>query len=291
MVLSMTGYGNQKTEWNSWVISVEVKTLNSKFLDLTLKFPKLLNEKELPIRNTISKALTRGKVFCGISVTKSGEVKGDATINTGVVKGYIKSLRALSEEMKVDESAILQVAMGLPDAISNSEQELDPELWKIIEETINNCLAKANAFRTDEGKSLATDLNQGITAINGTLDKIIAMDPQRMEHQRQRLNNAMEQISDRDRVDQNRFEQELIYYIEKLDINEEKVRLTNHLNYFTETINTSGAQGKKLGFISQEIGREVNTIGSKANHAEVQQLVVQMKDELEKIKEQLLNVV
>lgn len=284
MIQSMTGYGKSILQLPSKKITIEIKSLNSKNLDLHARVPSSYREKELELRNQIAQSLSRGKVDFNLYI----EVTGEATqtkVNQEVVKEYMKQLQTVSEGDDID---LLKMAIRLPDALKTEREEIDPAEYEKIVSGVEEALAAINEYRTDEGKTLETDFHQRVTNIDSLLDQVVAMDPERVEHVKERLHKAVSEI--KETVDENRFEQELIYYLEKYDITEEKVRLKNHLDYFKETLEKPISNGKKLGFISQEIGREINTIGSKANYAPMQQLVVQMKDELEKIKEQALNV-
>lgn len=284
MIQSMTGYGKSIIQLPSKKISIEVKSLNSKNLDLNARMPSMYREKELAIRKLIASKLVRGKIDFSLFV----EITGEATsshINKTVVNSYMKQLR---EVVDGDETELLKMAIRLPDALTTEREEIDDDEWQQIASEIDSSLEKIHQYRLDEGKHLESDFLVRINNIANLLEQVIVMDPERIESVRERLNRGIAEI--KEKVDENRFEQELVYYIEKFDITEEKVRLTNHLDYFKKALNSQDSNGKKLGFISQEIGREVNTIGSKSNHAPMQKLVVQMKDELEKIKEQLLNV-
>lgn len=284
MIQSMTGFGKSIIQIPNKKITVELKSLNSKNFDLNARIPSQYREKELDLRNLISNSLGRGKVDLSIYVEYTGE-QTSTNVNTQVVKNYMDELR---EIVNASEIELLKMAVKMPDAIKTEREEIDEKEFNAIEKGVKEALKEINNFRNDEGKALEKDLKLRITNIQNLLNKVIKMDPDRVENVRERLKKGIEEI--KDQVDENRFEQELVYYIEKFDITEEKVRLDNHLEYFQKTINTKDSNGRKLAFISQEIGREINTIGSKSNYAPMQQLVVQMKDELEKIKEQLLNV-
>lgn len=284
MIQSMTGFGKSVLQLPSKKITVEIKSLNSKNLDLNARIPSQYREKELLLRNRISRSLTRGKVDFSVFVENTGE-ETSATVNTGLVRNYIAQLR---EIVAGDETELLKMAVRMPDALKTEREEIDETEFSSIEKAVEEALREINEFRTAEGKALEEELNQRTGNIKNLLDEVISMDPQRIAGVRERLHKNIAEL--KENVDENRFEQELIYYIEKFDITEEKVRLENHLQYFLKTLNSEDSNGKKLAFISQEMGREINTIGSKSNFAPMQQLVVQMKDELEKIKEQLLNV-
>ena len=284
MIYSMTGYGKSVLQLPTKKITIELKSLNSKNLDLNARMPSIYREKELEIRKQIANQLVRGKVDFSIYVETTAD-DTSTQINTPVVKQYMQQLKDVVDG---DDTELLKMAVRFPDALNTVREEIDENEWTQIQTEITQAINALNQHRLDEGKVLEADFNARIKNIADLLDQVIAIDPERIEGVRERLKKGVEEL--KEKYDENRFEQELIYYIEKFDITEEKVRLNNHLNYFTESINSSDSNGKKLGFISQEIGREINTIGSKSNYAPMQQLVVQMKDELEKIKEQLLNV-
>ena len=280
----MTGYGKSVIQLSTKKITVEIKSLNSKNLDLNTRVPSSYREKELEIRKLISKSLVRGKVDFNLYIEITGE-KTTAKVNEGVVKQYMNQLKNISSVAEVE---LLKMAVRMPDSMKTEREEIDAGEFKNILEAVNEALTAINLYRSDEGEVLENDFNIRIKNISELLIKVVAVDSERMAIVKNRLRKAVEDL--KEAVDENRFEQELIYYLEKYDITEEKVRLKNHLNYFNEALASSDSNGKKIGFICQEIGREINTIGSKSNHAPMQQLVVQMKDELEKIKEQSLNV-
>lgn len=280
----MTGYGKSVLQLPTKKISIELKSLNSKNLDLNARMPSMYRAKELDIRKRIAANLGRGKVDFSLYVEITGE-DTSSKINKTVVNEYIKQLK---EVVDGDTTELLKMAVRLPDAVTTERDDIDEEEWHAIENGIDKAISKIMAYRKDEGESLKQDFSERITNLKRLLEEVIVMDPQRIDGVRARLEKGVAEI--KEKVDENRFEQELVYYIEKFDITEEKVRLDNHLDYFLKSLNSEDSNGKKLGFISQEIGREINTIGSKANFAPMQKLVVQMKDELEKIKEQLLNV-
>lgn len=284
MIQSMTGFGKSLLQLPSKKITIEIKSLNSKSLDLNARIPGQYREKELLLRKLIAKSLVRGKVDFSLYVEVTGE-ETTASVNPVVVKKYIEQLREIAN---ADDAELLKMAIRMPDTMKTEREEIDETEFIKIENTLKEALTEINSFRTDEGNALEKDLLFRVSNIAQLLQDIIAMDPDRIEGVRERLRKGVAELQEK--VDENRFEQELVFYIEKFDITEEKVRLENHLSYFLETINSSDSNGRKLGFISQEMGREINTIGSKSNYAPMQQLVVQMKDELEKIKEQLLNV-
>ncbi len=284
MIQSMTGYGKSVLQLPTKKISIEIKSLNSKNLDLNTRMPSLYREKELDIRKLIASKLERGKIDFSLFMEITGE-ETSSQINKSVVRQYIKQLR---EVVDGDETELLKMAIRLPDAVTTERDEIDENEWAQIAKEIDNCLEEIHKYRLDEGKILESEFEDRAQNILALLDKVIVMDPERIEGVRERLQKGISEL--KEKIDENRFEQELIYYIEKFDITEEKVRLQNHLNYFLKALKSDDSNGKKLGFIGQEIGREINTIGSKSNYAPMQKLVVQMKDELEKIKEQLLNI-
>ncbi|MCF6223483.1 MAG: YicC family protein [Flavobacteriaceae bacterium] len=282
MIQSMTGYGKSVIQLPTKKITIEIKSLNSKNLDLNTRVPAIYREKEVAIRRKLAKKLTRGKIDLSFYIEATAE-EVTSRINVGVVQKYIEQLKAMGSE-----SDVLPIAMRLPDVLKVEREELNENEWFEIEKSIDEALNHLQIFRKDEGKVLMDDFIGRINTIKINLEEVIALDNERLQAVRDRLYKAITEL--KLTVDENRFEQEMIYYLEKLDITEEKVRLKNHLKYFLEELEGDVSNGKKLGFISQEIGREVNTIGSKANFAPMQKMVVQMKDELEKIKEQLLNV-
>lgn len=284
MIYSMTGYGKSVLQLPTKKVTIELKSLNSKNLDLNARMPSIYREKELSIRKLLADKLERGKVDFSIYVEATAE-DTSTQINTPVVKQYMEQLRQVVDGNDIE---LLKMAVRFPDALNTVREEIDENEWQLIEAEIHKAVDDLNNHRLDEGKVLEKDFNSRVATIDSILEQVIAMDPERVQGVRERLLKGVEEL--KEKYDENRFEQELVYYIEKFDITEEKVRLKNHLNYFIESINSEDSNGKKLGFISQEMGREINTIGSKSNYAPMQQLVVQMKDELEKIKEQLLNV-
>ena len=280
----MTGFGKSVRALSSKKITVEIKSLNSKNLDLKTRIPYQYREKELMLRNQVSRELSRGKVDFSIYVELVGE-ETSSVVNTEVVKSYMAQLKKIVDG---DEIEILKMAVRMPDAMRSGKEEIDQEEFREVERAVEEALQEIHDFRTAEGKALEDDLYERTNTIRTLLNNVMTMDPERIQGVRERLHKAVRDL--KEAVDENRFEQELLYYIEKFDITEEKVRLENHLDYFLETLHSAESNGKKLAFISQEMGREINTIGSKSNYAPMQQLVVQMKDELEKIKEQLLNI-
>lgn len=285
----MTGYGKAECELADRKVIVEIKSLNSKNFDLFAKVPGIYREKELEIRNIVSKKLLRGKVEFVLYYEITDDNRA-TTINSGVVKNYISQLKTIASELNLENEQLLQMAIRLPDTLNTERDEIDENDWVKITETINKALDQLDQFRDQEGKYLKEDIEKRIHTIEATKKEIDPFETQRTEKIKERIKENLNKAVDEKDYDKNRFEQELIYYLEKLDITEEKVRLTNHCNYFIEMLNEPESNGKKLGFISQEIGREINTIGSKANDSDIQKLVVLMKDELEKIKEQMLNI-
>lgn len=286
----MTGYGKAECALRNKNLVIEIRSLNSKQMDTGTRLPGLYREKELEIRQMIAAALERGKVECTFVLELNGE-EGTAAINEPVVKNYYNQLYRISGELGLHASIdLLNMAMRLPDAIRTEKAELDEEEWTAVRSALQGALEQVNRFREDEGKALGKDLQKRVESISGKLSQIEPFEADRMRQIRDRIGNNLAAFLSKDEVDGNRFEQELIYYLEKLDISEEKVRLAKHCSYFLDTMDEERAVGKKLGFISQEMGREINTLGAKANHTNIQKLVVEMKDELERIKEQILNI-
>lgn len=284
MIQSMTGYGKAVLQLPTKKVTIEIKSLNSKNLDLHTRMPGYYKEKDIEVRKKLAKHLTRGKVDFSIYVEMTAE-ETQTVINTAVVSQYIEELKEISDGEKVD---FLKIAMQLPDALKILREEFDEAEWKLISDGIDTAIAEIVQYRKDEAVSLEVDFKERITNIQKYLLEIEKQDQERLDHVKSRLRKAIDEL--KVTIDENRFEQELIYYLEKLDINEEKVRLANHLEYFLKELSHEKSDGKKLGFIVQEIGREINTMGSKSNFATMQQVVVQMKNELEKIKEQVLNI-
>ena len=287
MIQSMTGYGKSVLQLPTKKVTVEVKSLNSKNLDLHVRVPSCYREKELSVRKLLAHHLIRGKVDFLIFVEMTAD-EASTTVNKGVVTGYIQQLKTLVHTASSDDIELLRMAVKMPDALKIEREELDEDEWEEIHKHMQLAIKEILQHRTDEAASLEEDFKKRITNIRLSLEEVKLLDPDRILHVKERLLKAINEL--KVTTDENRFEQELIYYLEKLDINEEKVRLANHLDYFLSQLNTPESNGKKLGFIVQEIGREINTIGSKANFAPMQKAVIQMKNELEKIKEQLLNV-
>ena len=287
MIQSMTGYGKAVLQLSTKKVTIEIKSLNSKNLDLNVRIPSYYKEKELNVRKKLAKKLVRGKVDFSIFVEMTAD-ETSTTINNGVVKQYMQQLRNVVQSGTSEDLELLKMAISMPDALKTEREELDEEDWNLIDEKIEEALTKIVQYRIDEAKSLEIDFKERIANIKKYLEEVNALDNDRIENVKARLKKAIDDL--RVETDENRFEQELIYYLEKLDINEEKVRLANHLDYFLQTLASEESNGKKLGFIIQEMGREINTTGSKANFAPMQKAVIKMKNELEQIKEQILNV-
>jgi uncharacterized protein (TIGR00255 family) len=287
MIQSMTGYGKSVLQLPTKKVTIEIKSLNSKNLDLNVRIPSYNKEKELAVRKKLASTLVRGKVDFSIFVEMTAD-ETSTTINHGVVKQYIQQLRNIVQTGSSDDLALLKMAVTMPDALKTEREELDENEWNLINQNIDEALKEIVQYRVDEAASLEIDFKERIANIEKYLDEVKTLDAERIENVKIRLQKAIEDL--KVDTDENRFEQELIYYLEKLDINEEKVRLANHLDYFLQTLETPDSNGKKLGFIVQEMGREINTTGSKANFAPMQKAVIQMKNELEQIKEQILNV-
>jgi uncharacterized protein (TIGR00255 family) len=281
----MTGFGKSSLQLAAKKITVEVKSLNSKGLDLNVRIPSVYREMELGLRNEVAARLERGKIDLSVYIELTGE-QTSTKINVPIVQAYMQQMKAVLPQ--ADETELMKMAVRMPDALKTEREEIDENDWIEIQKVIQEALTNIAQFRVDEGASLHKEFSLRIGNIRRYMQEALQLDPERVQAIKDRLQTAIAELQVQ--VDENRFEQELIYYLEKLDITEEKVRLTNHLDYFIETLNGSEANGRKLGFITQEMGREINTMGSKANHASMQKLVVQMKDELEKIKEQVLNV-
>ena len=284
MIQSMTGFGKAEKQFDKKNISVELRSLNSKSLDLNTRLPYHLKEIESQLKKTIGEALVRGKVDLSLHIENTN-LSNAKTINVNTVNQYIEQLSQIQEGNRFE---LLKVAMRLPDVLKTDLEDLNDLEVIAIKDLLNVAVERLNSHRLDEGKTLEIEFLKRLEALRSLLAEAEKIDPERAHKMSERLKDNLNDL--KVEIDQNRFEQELIYYLEKYDITEEKVRLKTHIDYFTETLDTSVSSGKKLGFIAQEMGREINTIGSKANHVALQKVVVQMKDELEKIKEQLLNV-
>jgi uncharacterized protein (TIGR00255 family) len=281
----MTGFGRAEVEKDTYSIRVEIKALNSKSFDLNLRLSSMFKENEFIVRNLLNKHLDRGRIDCSVSYEKRGNA-AQVKINRDLAKVYFEELKALATDLKQSTDDMLKIAVKMPDVISSTEDVATEDMLKNLEKLVESVIKQVTEFRIAEGKSLEADLNERMDAILHHLNEIEKHEPQRIKQVSDRIKNSLAELE----VDKNRFEQELIYYLEKMDFSEEKVRLKSHLKFFKETMRAETLNGRKLTFISQEMGREINTLGSKANHADIQKSVVQMKDELEKLKEQLLNV-
>jgi len=287
MVQSMTGFGKAQINIPGKSINIEIKSLNSKQQDLSVRMPGVYKSKEMQLRNRIINSLSRGKIEFSMHVESTGNSL-NTKVNLELVKAYFEQLKPVLDTDKITPD-VLSTIMRFPDVMHSTKEEISEDEWNIILKGVDEALVNINQFRSDEGTSLEEDMIGRVASIEQGLEDVVKCDVVRIQNIKDRLQSSIAEIKD-NLVDKNRFEQELIYYLEKLDINEEKVRLKQHCTYFRETIATEGSMGKKLGFISQEMGREINTTGSKANDADIQKIVVMMKDDLEKIKEQVLNV-
>lgn len=290
MIKSMTGFGISSQDLGNVKYTVELKSLNSKFLELSIKLPRTFAEKEFELRNECSRLIDRGKVNLSFTIEQNEAKTAAASIDVALLQQYLGQLKEVSSKLNEPVSNLLQLALGLPDVVKYTEEKASEDEWKTAMQVFKKAVEAFQQFRTDEGNVLENDMKLRIGNILENLSKVETEEPTRIVTIKERLNSFLGEAVGRENIDQNRFEQELIYYIDKLDITEEKIRLKTHCDYFLETLKSADANGKKLGFIAQEIGREVNTLGSKANNAIIQKLVVGMKEELEKIKEQLLNV-
>lgn len=284
----MTGFGKASKEFQNKTVSVEIRSLNSKNVDLSLKLSSIYRDKEMDLKSEITRLLDRGKIDLSVYIENKQE-ETPVNINVTLAKQYYTQLKTLAQELNEPQTELLGLVLKMPDVLKSERKEPDENDWKEIFSVILTAIEDLNKFRSDEGKSIEKDFEQRIGVISACLEKIKELDVKRIDSIRNRIQTNMAETIGFDKIDKNRFEQELIFYIEKLDINEEKVRLKTHCDYFVKTMREP-AGGRKLNFIAQEIGREINTIGSKANDAEIQKLVVLMKDELEKIKEQTNNV-
>lgn len=290
MIKSMTGYGKAEFETGNKKITLELKSLNSKQLDINSRLPILYREKDLTIRKEISEKLVRGKIDFSLYIENLG-TESNSAINESIVTAYFNQLSKIQSNLGLPVTEqIMQNVMRLPDTVKTVYEELDEREWKGIFVKVQEVICSLDQFRVQEGMALDRDIRSNIADIQQLLAQVDPFESLRIDAIKSRILDGLNELNLNGSLDKNRFEQELIYYLEKLDINEEKVRLTNHCRYFLETMDSTGDVGKKLGFIAQEIGREINTIGSKANESNIQRIVVQMKDALERIKEQLLNV-
>jgi len=288
---SMTGFGKAEALIDNKKIVVEIRSLNSKFIDISLKLPQIYKSKDMTMRTIITEGLLRGKIEMTIHYDLT-ESEANQHINLNAVKNHYQTFQKIIEDNSIknaEQIDFLQLIMRMPDVLKTEKKELSSKEWGVIEKLIRNSISELSKFRISEGSSLEKDLLKQIQSINVLLEKVSSFESERISIVKTRIKKNLESLADKENYDNNRFEQELIYYMEKYDISEEKVRLSNHLDHFLETMNEGAPNGKKLGFITQELGREINTLGSKANHTEIQKLVVLMKDHLEKIKEQVLN--
>ncbi|MBB6459754.1 YicC/YloC family endoribonuclease [Flammeovirga kamogawensis] len=291
MIQSMTGFGQERIENDQLSVSIEIKTLNSKNADCNIKMSSAFSDKEIELRNLLTSKLQRGKILLLLNYTSKRNENLKASLNTEVIKSYYSDLKSVATDLGENTDNLLNIVMEMPEVYTKeNDEDVIKEDWPVVLEAIKKAIDKTIEFRSHEGDALEKAIRGSITNITEYLAKVIEFDPQRIERLREKLNNQIAEFENNENFDPSRFEQELIFYIEKLDINEEKVRLEQHLKYFIQTIEQPKSNGKKLGFISQEIGREINTIGSKANDVNIQKVVVNMKDELEKIKEQNLNI-
>jgi len=286
----MTGFGRASTEYDGKKIIIDIKTLNSKNIDITTRIPNAYREKEIEVRKLLSNELQRGKIeFCIFVETNGGET--NAKLNDKIILDYYNQLKNLCDANNIPFSNdVLSSIIRMPDVVATNIEELNEEEWEHILKFINQAIDDCKDFRKHEGSVLAQDIITNLNSITNLLNQVSQYEEERIEIIKDRLSISLNEVVDTANIDANRYEQEIIFYLEKLDINEEKVRLKKHCDYFLETLNTEIYSGKKLGFIAQEMGREINTLGSKANHVEIQKLVIMMKDELEKIKEQVLNI-
>jgi len=296
MLKSMTGFGTATVEANGLSATAEVKTLNSKFLDIFCRLPRGFSDREIEVRNILTQQLERGKVEFNLNITRTADLRPTVTVNRPLVAAYVKDLTdaAGGASLSLSPDELFRLAMGMPNAYlseTSSNSDNAQEDWATIQEAVTEAIRRCNEFRQQEGASLEGKFREYIQTITDRLADIEVQDITRIPAVRERMRTNLAEMLSSDDFDRNRFEQELVYFVEKYDISEEKVRLKNHLLYFMEVLATEEANGKKLNFIAQEIGREINTIGSKANDATIQRFVVQMKDELEKIKEQTMNVI
>lgn len=290
MIKSMTGYGKAEFETGNKKITVELKTLNSKQLDINSRIPALYREKDIVIRKELNEKLVRGKMDFSLYLENLG-TESNSAINENIVLAYFRQLSSIQEKLGLPVSnQIMESIMRLPDTVKTVYEELDEKEWETIYTNIKKVIDRVDQFRMQEGVALEKDIRSNVQEIMQLMDQVEPYEKQRLENIKTRITDGLNEMKMNGGYDQNRFEQELIYYMEKLDINEEKVRLINHCQYFLETMESNEAAGKKLGFIAQEIGREINTLGSKANESNIQRIVVQMKDSLERIKEQMLNI-
>ncbi len=289
MIRSMTGFGTAVASFQTKTITVEIKSVNSKFFDLTLRLPPLYREKEFELRGELAKAIERGKVDLTISIDAQ-DIARKSSVNRSAFKSYLDELKGLRDEFETGPSDLMSLILAMPDVMNNDRQNVSEEEWQAVRNVLREGLHAFSLFRQAEGASMQKDLVERIRSIEEKVVELEKFEAGRTELVRKKLSLSLEEFIQANNIDRNRIEQELVFYVEKFDVSEEKVRLRSHCSYFLETLNSDSNNGKKLAFISQEIGREINTIGSKANDAEMQKIVVLMKDELEKVKELLLNV-
>jgi uncharacterized protein (TIGR00255 family) len=286
----MTGYGKAEKSYQNKKITAELKSLNSKYCDINVKLPYNLREKELEIRKLINNELQRGKINCLLVQEVSDEEKA-STINAPVVKSYVKQIQEITDDLNLDFSQdLLRATLQMPESLEKSEEEIEEDEWEVIFSTLQAAIDDLKTFRKQEGQAIEKDFEKRIAVMSKLLKDVEPFEQHRIDKIKERLNEKFNEIKGDHDIDEHRFEQEVVYYLEKFDITEEKVRLQNHFDYFLEMMKPEVASGKKLNFIAQEMGREINTIGSKASDMDIQKIVVQLKDELEKIKEQLMNV-
>lgn len=289
MLKSMTGFGRSEATINNKKVSVEIKSLNSKGIDLNLRLPSYYRSKEMELRSLLSNDISRGKCDVFLSYEVLGGEQNH-TLNVDLLSKYLNEIKGFENDHAISSSDYMGTLLRMPDALISNKEELTEDEWKFTLSIFQASLKSFHSFRIEEGKSLEADLLDRITSIRNLLGEVSQYEDERIQIVRERINKNLNDMVEQKSIDLNRFEQEIIYYLEKYDVSEEKVRLEAHLNHFIKTMEEDGENGKKLGFIGQEIGREINTLGSKANHAEMQKIVVLMKDELERIKEQILNV-
>lgn len=285
----MTGYGNAKGLVGGQGVTVEIRSLNSKFLELNVRMPMQFRDRELELRADLGKQLERGKADLNISLDNNDLAKR-SSVNKEIFNAYFEELTSLGKEYHLSDVNLMDIILRMPAVMNADKAESDETQWNELKALINEAIKKFNQFRDNEGAVLGKDVTERVTVILNSIPKLEEYEQVRVDNIRQRIMRSLTELQEQSNIDHNRFEQELIYYIEKLDISEEKVRLRSHCDYFLQTLNSADGNGKKLGFIGQEIGREINTIGAKANDAGMQRIVVEMKDELEKLKEQLANV-
>lgn len=290
MIKSMTGFGKAEFEVNNKKITLELKSLNSKQIDINARLPSVYREKEIEIRRELAEKLVRGKIDITLYIENHGN-ESNSKINESILTSYFQHLKKINESLGLQtDQSTLQAVLRLPDVVKAEYDSFDEVEWLVIVDQLRKAMADIDEFRIKEGKALETDILANTKAILNLLKQLAPYEAQRMEVIKNRLAESLNKVNLTNNVDENRFEQELIYYLEKMDVNEEKVRLDNHCSFFMETLSQEEMNGKKLGFIAQEMGREINTLGSKAYESNIQRIVVQMKDHLERIKEQLLNV-